>query len=367
MKQTKFVYLVQGQASYIKDFFYLGERPNCRAIYLTYDKKIKNAIYYPESSWAEGRNKLLEYVHDNISHYEYIIFFDDDVSFYKGNISQFESEIWSYKPKIAVPIVDRTIPYSLPLLRVQGFSFCDQQIMAVRKDVVEERKILPYDLTFDDDSWYMTCRIQLHIIQSIYQDESLQINSIFVRNKLETRYNQTLWNEESAKIAYEHSKSIYKKVEKIDTDPTFYKLIKITVIYFYKNFNKIIITPLIFEYKLFVIQFWTRFFLINIDKYKLLNKIINKNKKLVIYGFSESGINIYNFIKDAHQIHKISNICDRLKATGKIDGITITDPSSIDICENTIIIATSKSIKTCNLAHLYFTTKLKIRNFYYLK
>jgi len=53
------VYLVQGESYLVKEYYHLQERDNADAIFLTYDRQIDGAVYFPNSTWTEGRNKLL--------------------------------------------------------------------------------------------------------------------------------------------------------------------------------------------------------------------------------------------------------------------------------------------------------------------
>ena len=56
----KYIYLIQGKAELVKVFFELQNRPSSRAIFLTYDQELNGAIYFPNSTWSQGRNRLLD-------------------------------------------------------------------------------------------------------------------------------------------------------------------------------------------------------------------------------------------------------------------------------------------------------------------
>lgn len=183
-----FVYLVQGQACRVRNFFHLGERENASALFLTYDERLPEAIFFPQSTWAEGRNRLLAAVQERGIDYDYLVFVDDDTHFYLGDWAAFEQGLKAYKPAIGVPVFDRTVntvlPY--PMFPVQSFTYNDEQLMAFSREVVAERKILPYQTQFDTLHWWATCRLQQILIQNFYADEVLQINTARVAN-LETR------------------------------------------------------------------------------------------------------------------------------------------------------------------------------------
>jgi hypothetical protein len=47
-----FVYLVQGQAELVRNYFPLRQRADVDVLLLTYDREIDEAIFLPQSSWA---------------------------------------------------------------------------------------------------------------------------------------------------------------------------------------------------------------------------------------------------------------------------------------------------------------------------
>ncbi len=186
----RFIYLVQGQASLVQHFLHLAERRNADAIFLTYDKPIEQAIYFPKSTWAEGRNRLLQEVESLSMDYDYLIYADDDAHFYVGDWDKFEQGLAEFKPAIGVPVVDRTantvLPY--PLFQAQVFSTNDEQLMAIRKDIVKQGRILPYQTQFDQIHWWATCYLQQKLIQGFYPNDVIQFNFCRINNLEHDRY-----------------------------------------------------------------------------------------------------------------------------------------------------------------------------------
>jgi hypothetical protein len=82
-------------------------RKDIDVIFLAYDKPVENAIYFPNSTWGEGRNLLLEKTLASQKEYEYYIFLDDDVRFVKGDFERFENQLIKYGPTVAVPIFEK--------------------------------------------------------------------------------------------------------------------------------------------------------------------------------------------------------------------------------------------------------------------
>ncbi len=191
MKNTikKNIFLVQGEKRLVKNYLHLAESNAADAIFLTYDEKLDGAIFFPNSTWAEGRNRLLEEALKR-DPYEYYIFCDDDIEFESGGWEQFQDELVKNKPGIAVPIFPKTINSALkfPKLSTQPFFINDEQLMAFHHDVVKDRLVLPYQTQFDKENWWISCEIQQILIQNFYPLDCLQFNTIVVKNICEKRY-----------------------------------------------------------------------------------------------------------------------------------------------------------------------------------
>lgn len=203
-----FIYLVQGQACYVKKYLHLADRVDADVLFLTYDYPLevttisqKKCIYLPNSTWTEGRNKLLEIAINQAQSYQYYIFLDDDVEFIRGTWDLFEAEILYYKPAIAIPVFPNTTNSpvhlskvtDLPILRKIGLSFQaflvnDQQLIAFHRDVINDGIILPYQTKFDSISWWAACEIQDILIQNLYPSVAIQFNLIELSNDLTERY-----------------------------------------------------------------------------------------------------------------------------------------------------------------------------------
>ncbi|MBD2141673.1 hypothetical protein H6F39_09940 [Anabaena sp. FACHB-1250] len=184
-----FIYLVQGKAELMKNYLHLSENPNADVIFLTYDQPIETvinqaieeSIFFPKSTWAEGRNKLLEMAL-NKGEYLYYIFCDDDIKFIKGSWETFEKQLLQYKPAIAVPINRKTFQTPLKGMKSQCFLTNDEQLMAFHQDVVKDFILLPYQNQFDSIYWWISCEIQEVLIQNFYCSDIIQFNNIFISN-----------------------------------------------------------------------------------------------------------------------------------------------------------------------------------------
>lgn len=190
-----FVYMVQGTAERMSSYFDLRERSSCDVWYLTYDVPLEDgfdkSLFYPNSTWAEGRNRLLDKVLASGTSYAYYIYLDDDIVFERGGWDAFEQRLMRYRPAIGVPVFPNTLPSLMvmrfrgryyPLVKAQAFGFNDETLMAFSKETVEDGLVLPYVTRFDSISWWAACEIQQILIQNVYQGCILQFNDIRIAN-----------------------------------------------------------------------------------------------------------------------------------------------------------------------------------------
>ena len=195
------LYLFQGQAENLEKYYSVFNRSDVDVLFLSYDKEIEGAIYLPNSTWAEGRNKLLEEAL-KISEYEYYVFCDDDVEFKKGSFEIFEDNLRKYNPLVAVPIVPRSKHAVVKVLSqsFQSFLFNDEQMIAFHVKAVKDRVVIPYYLQFDSMHWWATCQIQEILIQTFYPYDSIQFNTVEIDNKYHDRYKSNETNENNFRI-----------------------------------------------------------------------------------------------------------------------------------------------------------------------
>lgn len=185
-----FIYLVQGESELIKNNFHLTGRNNADAIFLTYDKEIDNAIYFPNSTWSEGRNKLLEAAKEK-GDYKYYILCDDDIEFAKGNWDEFERLLLLHKPAIGCPLFPKTKGTNISFLNIQVFLINDEQMMAFHRDVIKDGIIVPYHEDLDKIMYWCSSYIQETLIQNLYRSDSLQFNTIEILNNKHDRYDKS--------------------------------------------------------------------------------------------------------------------------------------------------------------------------------
>jgi hypothetical protein len=194
------IYLIQGQAKFVKNYADLFSRKDVDTIVLTYDEQFTDTIFYPNSTWGEGRNKLLLEALLRKEKYNYYIFLDDDISFQKGNFKLFEDLLLKYRPAIAVPVFSPktlqtvcdfqkdSIETNKRTREYQICKFADAQFMAIHKDVISDNIIVPLQIHFDQISWWATSSTQQLLMFNFYKKYILQFNNIWVQNDSHREY-----------------------------------------------------------------------------------------------------------------------------------------------------------------------------------
>ena len=186
----KVAYLVQGRSELVQEEFrYIEFGPN--VIVLTWDFEIPEDVFpvgvtkffFPNSTWAEGRNKLLELAASRYRNIEYFVFLDDDIAFTKSSLNEFERLILEFQPKIAVPLCDRIVrEMSFSQRSLERPIRHDQILMAFHRSVLEDKIALPIDTQFDEISWWLTAVMNHYLIQKFYFDGMLSFNDVVIRN-----------------------------------------------------------------------------------------------------------------------------------------------------------------------------------------
>ena len=92
---------------------------------------------------------------------------------------------------MTVPVVPRTRATVLPRLRSQSFLLNDQQVVAVRRELVDQALLVPWVTRFDDVDWWASCELEQLVIQNHYRHGAVQLNDVEVINEIHHRYPAT--------------------------------------------------------------------------------------------------------------------------------------------------------------------------------
>jgi len=206
----KFLYLIQGQKSNVLKYYNIKSDIS-DIITLTFDEEILPGefdslanIFYPQSTWAEGRNKQLEYAKSLPTEYLYYIFIDDDVEFIQGSFHEFEKKLIQFQPQVGFPLLTIVKHYHRynPKLSMQRPTLLDTQITAFHIDTIKEGILMPLVTQFDEKSWFYSCEIINFLILSNFKRSVIQFNDIIADNV------GHCWDEKTMKAKDSHSSYI---------------------------------------------------------------------------------------------------------------------------------------------------------------
>jgi len=177
-------YLIQGSARLLKNFPF----PRSNDIFIaSYDEPLSidgaKTIYVPNTSWAEGRNTLLDTALKK-NKYDYFVFCDDDVSFLSGSFFSFEQALRVYKPLVGVPRTPASEMFvpTISDTSVQRANIFDQQFIALHKKLIGKVGIAPLVTEYDNVSWHITCEIFNYLLTHEFHKFIHQYNDIMISN-----------------------------------------------------------------------------------------------------------------------------------------------------------------------------------------
>ena len=187
----KLVYLVQSATGAPASYDAI---PSDRAdmIQLTWKEPIGGAVYLPNSTWSQGRNRLLAEAMNRGEPYLYYVFLDDDIVFDKGDWRTFEDVLLKYRPAIATPFFPDYPPVDRSRLDMEAHTcaYFDAMFNAFHHDVARDGLILPYYGGFDGESWWYSQSFVMQLARELYPEHTVQVNSVLIRNTRHADYPQ---------------------------------------------------------------------------------------------------------------------------------------------------------------------------------
>ncbi len=153
----KFLYLVQSRYEDAEKHLPL-KSPDADVLIYTFDKPVNRDgfIYKPNTSWAEGRNILIEAAKKIKYQYKYYIFLDDDIAFVKGSFKEFESEVLKLSPDFCTPFYCK--PHTLKAQKIQrrslfsytDFKHFDSCFICMTKELFFDSEFMNYDISIEN-------------------------------------------------------------------------------------------------------------------------------------------------------------------------------------------------------------------------
>ncbi|MBE1302192.1 MAG: hypothetical protein GJ680_20070 [Alteromonadaceae bacterium] len=215
--------------------------------------------------------------------------------------------------------------------------------MAFRKDVVMERKVLPYDTRFDSLHWWATCRLQQILLQHFYKDGLLQFNFVRISNLEHDRY--TFENNDEGVYQDEVlswlNLSLNSPVKDICKQPSKLALLFGTL----RNLAKL---GLLWRPGVFgsLAQTWRKSWTLSKSiETKQLPNLLKEGNEWVIYGYGEVGQKLMQSLVQEEKGSAIKKVVDRQakKSPFEVDGVSVESPDSIEYSSNVRVIVASFS------------------------
>ncbi len=166
------------------------------------EKTQDTTLYYPDSTWTSGRNRLREYALNLPKHYKYYAFLDDDIVFencsQEEGFGQFEKQLmdgdfavltpnhWGYNSRTSniegIPeSVNRKALFN-PRFEYQTVDWFDAAFNAFRRDVFTDNNIFPYVEDFDASSWWISQFVFILKSNLHWKNRIVQSNLLTVKN-----------------------------------------------------------------------------------------------------------------------------------------------------------------------------------------
>ena len=174
----RIIYLIQAESDQLPyhlsnetDFLILNWRHG--------GKDDTNVIHLPNSSWAEGRNRLFQAALDR-GRFDYYVFCDDDLELL-FDLESFHDLLDEFKPARGVPHYRANIYGDASESGIaSGFKYVDHCMMAISHEAAS--RIFPYTTRFDTSCWWLTSEDFCARTHDVFPCQSLRFNQLVVNN-----------------------------------------------------------------------------------------------------------------------------------------------------------------------------------------
>jgi len=219
--RTTVLFLIQAKAGLPGLYRCLKHKPHVLLSYQT--QTAQTHLYAPDTTWTQGRNKLIEYVKANELIYDWYIFLDEDAVFYEmtqqDGFDMFLSVLESCDyPIITVrkerfnqrydtegrekgrelaniipPAVAARAPENLRW-EFQTVSWFDSMFNAFSFDAFFDDNLLPYSEEFDAHAWGLSGVVTMLRANHLYRNRIMQCNGLWAKSTQSTPYPVGDWS-----------------------------------------------------------------------------------------------------------------------------------------------------------------------------
>lgn len=202
VEKSAFLYLCQASHIHRLSMLY-GLFPSTSSALLvtTWKFRTHGAIYFPNSTLAEGRQVLFAAARLQERRqgwrYVYWIMLDDDVAFLRGGPREFEAFLSAWEPAVAVPADywhhARFREYQLETSEAYAAYHVDHQVIAYHHETIDE--LWPFDLRWDTECWWASQWHQGVLASVKYRGHVLVSKKVVVLNPVHNPYPKASYQE----------------------------------------------------------------------------------------------------------------------------------------------------------------------------
>ena len=192
-ERKRFCYLIQGSEPMNVDHLKTSESEVIQLVWRglgQHGEGAKNVVFYPNSSWTQGRNRLFEEMHARYPgvEFQYAVFLDDDAELEEvgdfgmntGNAWRtFERYLMEWEPAVGIPSYQYAPKSAHETQTVFNF---DQIVVAYHWETWPV--LLPYTEVFDDQSWWYCATVQNVLCTAFYNSYRIQFNAVKAFNPM---------------------------------------------------------------------------------------------------------------------------------------------------------------------------------------
>lgn len=194
------IYVVQSPSALPDDYECIRDR----VVLASWKKETKDTnVFCPGTTWTQGRNLAYRYAVSSGLEYDYAVFLDDDIKFtsmtHEEGFEAFERFLKDTRPPIGLPkcwdyntkpTKIRSLPSEVNRQGLQDderlyqiVDWFDACFNAIRKDVLVDARMFPYDARYDEQSWYASQLLLILRANLFHRNEIIQTNMIEIENK----------------------------------------------------------------------------------------------------------------------------------------------------------------------------------------
>jgi hypothetical protein len=139
----------------------------------------KNEFYFPDSSWAEGRNELYRRA-CLIGEFEYFVFLDDDLEL-DFSVEYFESLLEKHHAARVAPNMSNHFYTGEPVdSAVTSIKYIDHCLMALSAEAAAS--LMPYSTEFDQTCWWHSSEEFCMRSWDEFRWQTYKLNELNVKN-----------------------------------------------------------------------------------------------------------------------------------------------------------------------------------------